>query len=504
MEEIEIHHLILFPLISLILIWSISKWLSKPTGNKNPPPSPPKLPVLGNLHQLSSLPHRSFLSLSKKHGPLILLHFGRVPVLVASSADAAREIMKNHDLSFADRPLYKAHRKILYNGRDLVFAPYGEYWRQAKGSFVLKLLSNKRVQSFQPIREEETANFVEKIRESSGSSVNLSRMFFQFAYDGICRSAFGRKYGESEKGKKFLMLVTEMAELLGAICIGEFIPWLGWIDRVRGFDERLDEVARGLDEILESVIDERLEINQEESLKEENGDDFLDILLEIYSDDNGGDVSGNRDSIKGIILDVFGAGSDTSAVVLEWTMTELLRHPTVMEKLRRHIKEVVKEKRDISSDDIEKMPYLRAVIKETFRCHPPFPLLLPRVACRDVKVKGYDVAAGTVAMVSFWAIGRDPELWDEPEKFRPEKFLNSSIDFKGVDFELIPFGAGRRGCPAITYSIASIEFLLANLVAKFEWKLPNVEKGKDLDMNESPGITAHRVVPLHALATMIE
>lgn len=203
------------------------------------------------------------------------------------------------------------------------------------------------------------------------------------------------------------------------------------------------------------------------------------------------------------VQDVFGAGTDTSAVVLDWTMTELLRHPNVMEKLQREVREIVGQKHDITGEDIEKMHYLKAVIKESFRCHPPFPLLLPRVACRDVKMKGYDIAAGTVVMVSFWAIGRDPELWDEPEKFKPDRFLGSSIDFKGVDFELIPFGAGRRGCPATAYAMAAIELLLANLVQKFDWKLGDGVKGKDLNMDESPGITAHRVVPLHAVATMV-
>ena len=197
---------------------------------------------------------------------------------------------------------------------------------------------------------------------------------------------------------------------------------------------------------------------------------------------------------------MFGAGTDTSAVVLEWTMTELLRHPKAMLKLQQEVRGIIGHKKDITDDDIDRMHYLKAVIKESLRLHPPFPLLLPRVATRDVKVKGYDVAAGTVVMVSFWAIGRDPELWDEPDKFMPERFLNSSIDFKGVDFELIPFGAGRRGCPGIAYSMAVIELLVANLVAKFDWKLAD---GKDLDMNEGPGITAHRVVPLHAVATVV-
>ncbi|XP_057787917.1 cytochrome P450 71A8-like [Salvia miltiorrhiza] len=499
MEEFKINLLVFITFA--ILLWSISKWLLKPSGSKNRPPSPQALPVLGNLHQLSLLPHRDFLTLSKKHGPFMLLHFGRVPVLVASSADAASEIMKNHDISFADRPLYKAHRKILYNGRDVVFAPYGEYWRQARGNFVLKLLSNKRVQSFRPIREEETALLVRKIRESSGA-VNLSHMFFKFTYDGVCRSAFGRTYSESEKGSKFLVLMTEMTEALGAISIGEFIPWLRWVDRITGFDKKVERIANGLDGVLESVIQERLENLQVESNFEEKSEvDFLDILLQIYSE--GGDVSGNRDTIKAIILDVFGAGTDTSAVVLEWTMTELLRHPTAMQKLQDEVRGIIGQKRDLTEDDIDKMHYLKAVIKESLRLHPPFPLLLPRVATRDVKVKGYDVVAGTVVMVSVWAIGRDPELWDEPQEFMPERFLNSSIDFKGLDFELIPFGAGRRGCPGITYSITIIEFLVANLVAKFDWELPDGVKGKDLDMNEGPGITAHRVVPLHAVATVI-
>lgn len=299
MEEFQIHPFLLLSFISIILIWIISKSLSKPNKIKNPPPSPPTLPVLGNLHQLSLLPHRDFLNLSKKHGPLMLLHFGRVPVLVASSTDAAIEILKNHDLSFADRPRYKAHRKILYNGRDLVFAPYGEYWRQAKGHFVIKLLSGKRVQSFRPVREEETAIFVKKIRESSGL-VNLSDMFFRFAYDSICRSAFGERYSESEKGKKFLILMKEMTEVLGAISIGEFIPWLSWIDGVNGFDKRVERVSKGLDQVLESVIRERLENQVESNLGEKKEEDFVDILLGIYND--GGDVLGNRESIKAIIL----------------------------------------------------------------------------------------------------------------------------------------------------------------------------------------------------------
>ncbi|KAI3464158.1 hypothetical protein Pfo_020821 [Paulownia fortunei] len=499
MDEILSHPFIFPALVSLFLLWSITKWFCKPAANKNLPPSPPKLPVLGNLHQLGSLPHQSLHSLAKNHGPLMLLHFGSVPVLIVSSADAAQEIMRTHDLSFANRPVYKSYKKLLYNCKNVSVSPYGEYWRQVKSIFVLQLLSNKRVQSFRSIREEETVLFMKKIRESSGP-VNLTKMLSEYTNDGICRSAFGRKYSESEGGKKLLLLMTEFMDLLGIISVGDFIPWLSWITRVNGFDKRVDKVAKGLDDFLEGVIQEHMETPKGQAVQDKNGENFVDIMLEFYNDNTSG-VSIDRESIKALIMDVFAAGTDTTSTVLEWVMTELLRHPAVMEKLQNEVREIIKDNQDITNDDLEKMHYLKAVIKETLRYHPPVPLLVPRVAGRDVKIKGYDVSAGTVVMTNALAIGRDPASWDEPEKFQPERFLNSSIDFKGMDFELIPFGAGRRSCPGIAFSVATMEFLLANLVQKFNWELPDGAEGKDLDMSETLGVTARRVLPLLAVAT---
>ncbi|XP_042008861.1 cytochrome P450 736A117-like [Salvia splendens] len=495
MEEFQLNPLIPMALLSLFLLYSITRISFKSSSKRKLPPSPLKLPIIGNLHQLgSSLPHRSLHSLAKKHGPLMLLHFGSVPVLIVSSAEFAREIMITHDTTFANRPRFKAMMKLTYGCRDVLLSPYGEYWRRLRSIVVLQLLSNKRVQSYSAIREEEASIIVNKIRESSGiSPVDLSAMFEGFSNDVIGRSAFGRKLSDSENGKNFLDAMADLAELLGMINIGDFIPWLGWIGRVNGADKRLEETAEKIDQVIESVIKEWL---HEKGLEEQSGQHFLDILLDISKD-----VSIDRDSLKAIILDVFVGGTDTISTAMEWTMSELLQNPAVMKKLQHEVRGILKQKQEITNDDLQKMHYLKVVIKEAMRLHPPLPLLVPRLAIKDVQVKGFDISAGTIVMINAWAIGRDLVSWDEPETFKPERFLNSSIDFKGLDFELIPFGGGRRGCPGIALASAGMELLLADLVRKFDWKLANGVEPKDLDMRESPGMTVHRAVPLLALAS---
>lgn len=198
---------------------------------------------------------------------------------------------------------------------------------------------------------------------------------------------------------------------------------------------------------------------------------------------------------------MFSAGTDTTYTVLEWAMTELLLHPEVMKALQSEVRGVVGSKRGVKQDDLEKMTYLKAVLKETLRMHPPIPLLVPRESLEDVKIQGYDISAGTLVITNAWAIGRDPDSWDSPEEFRPERFINSDTDFTGHYFELIPFGAGRRGCPGIFFAMSVVELVLASIVHKFDWELPYGTRREDLDMTQCTGLTIHRKTPLHAVAT---
>ncbi|CAI0450795.1 unnamed protein product [Linum tenue] len=466
------------------------------------PPSPPKLPVLGNLHQLGLYAHRSLQTLARRHGPLMHLRFGTVPVVVASSAAAAREIMKTHDHNFSGRVESAVAAKLLYDYEDISTAPYGEGWRQRRGVCVVHLLSNRRVQSFRRVREEETAILMKRMRDQR--VVDLSESFATLTNDVVCRAALGRKYSElgSNGGRKFNELLLEFMELLGSFNVGDFIPWLRWINIFTGFSVRVDTIAKEFDDFLEEVVDEHQAERQRKIEKKKKKKDLVDILLNLQRDKSLG-FPLTRKNVKGIILDMFAAGTDTSYTVLEWAMTELLRHPKTMERLRDEARRVGKGEAEINEDDLDEMLYLKAVMKETLRMYPPIPLLVPRKPSRSVEIEGYHVPAGTMTMVNAWAIGRDPGIWEQPEEFMPERFLNDGckVDFRGQDFELIPFGAGRRGCPGISFAMATNELVLANMVNGFDWSLPEGMRVDELDMGECPGLTIHKKVKLVAVCT---
>lgn len=198
---------------------------------------------------------------------------------------------------------------------------------------------------------------------------------------------------------------------------------------------------------------------------------------------------------------MFAAGSDTTSTVMEWAMAELLKHPEKMKKLQYEIRQVAQDKPEINEDDLEKLPYLKAVIKETLRLHIPLSLLVPRKSMEDINIMGYNISSGTQVIVNAWAIARDQQWWEDPEEFRPERFLNNNIDFRGFHFQFIPFGSGRRRCPGSTFAIAINEVALGKLLHKFNFALPNETKPEHLDMSECFGLTVRKRLPLIVVAT---
>ncbi|RDX66483.1 Cytochrome P450 71A26, partial [Mucuna pruriens] len=483
---------------------TILSLLSKLNSNsaKKPPPSPPKLPIIGNLHQLGTLTHHTLQSFAQTYGPLTLLHFGKVPVLVVSSAEAAREVLKTQDHIFCNRPHRKMFDIFWYGSRDVASAPYGHYWRQVRSICVLHLLSTKKVQSFHRVREEEVVLMIDKVRQSCYASmpVNLTDLLSDVTNDIVCRCVIGRRY----EGSELRGPMSQLEELLGAAVLGDYIPCLDWLGRLNGVYGRAERVAKQLDQFLDQVVDEHVsERGRDDDVDGLGQNDFVDILLSIQKTSRTTDFQIDRTIMKALIMDMFGAGTDTTLAVLEWGMTELLRHPNMMQKLQNEVRSVGGGRTDITEDDLNVMPYLKAVIKEILRLHPPSPILIPRECMQDTKVMGYDIAMGTQVLVNAWSISTDPSYWDQPLEFQPERFLKSSMDIKGHDFQLIPFGAGRRGCPGIAFAMIVNELVLANIVHHFDWALPPGLVGDQaLDMSETTGLTVHRKLPLLALASL--
>ncbi|KAH7528360.1 phenylacetaldehyde oxime monooxygenase CYP71AN24 [Ziziphus jujuba] len=467
----------------------------------NLPPSPPKFPIIGNIHQLGSLPHRSLRALSQKHGyDLMLLQLGQAPTLVISSAEMVKEILKSHDIVFSNRPKTTAADILLYGCKDVGFAPYGEYWRQVRKISVLELLSVKRVNQFQFVRDQEVELLVGRIRKASqsGSSINISELLIGISNNIVARCVLGQSVvdenGKSRFGEVARKLMVQMTEF----CIADFFPSLRWIDALRGFIGRLKETFAEMDAFYDEVIEERKAALGKDS-GSSDAKDFIDILLQLQKDEMLGFELAQSD-IKGILMDMFLGGSDTTSTALEWMMSELMRNPEVMKKAQEEVRRVVGKKPMIDLDDINQMEYLKCVVKENLRLHPPVPLLAPRETTKDIEMGGYHIREKTRVFINAWAIQRDPRMWlDRPEEFVPERFMNSNVEFKGQDLQLIPFGFGRRGCPGVAFGVCSTEFVIANLLYWFDWKLPGDQLGKDLDMSEVYGLTVPKKVRLHVV-----
>ncbi|XP_051202439.1 cytochrome P450 71A25 [Lolium perenne] len=445
------------------------------------PPSPWALPIIGNLHQLGrGHHHRKLQALARRHGPIFLLRLGSVPTLVVSSPSLADAVLRTQDHIFCSRPQPHTARGTLYGCRDMAFATYGERWRQLRRIAVVHLLSAKRVDSFRSLRLEEAAGFVERIRAASareeGSAVNVTELIISLTNTVVSRAAFGNRLGGLEPAMVRGMM-KELTELLGAIAVGDVLPWLRWVDWATGLDARVKKTAAELDGMVERTLAEH-EANRGNEDNREAGD-LLDSLLSIFKDDDQG-FTLDRIDVKALILDMFIGGTDTIYKAIEWTMAELVKNPREMEKVQAEVRRVAGAHGGVLEEELEKMSLLHASMKEALRLHPPIPLI-PHESIEDTQLHGYHIPAKTQVMINAWAIGRDGEWWEDAEDFRPERFLDTAIDFSGKDPRYVPFGAGRRGCPGIAFGTRLAELTLANMMYHFDWELP---KGKDLDSFE--------------------
>ncbi|CAI0440861.1 unnamed protein product [Linum tenue] len=352
---------------------------------------------------------------------------------------------------------------------------------------MMELLSDRRVLSYRSVREDELSCNIQKKMTTDDHRVNLGEILFWASNRVIAMSAFG---AIRENTESFMAVVNSISDVLGGMTVSDLYPSVKFLPTLTGFRSKLNRLHRAADVLLDEIIKEHL-ARRAVAGKEQAAVYIVDVLLDLQENCTDLESPLTNDNIKAVATELILGGSANSSITIEWTMSELMRNPRVMQKAQEEVRQVFRGK-----GRIEELKYTNAVIKEALRMHPDGPLLGPRESQVDVVVDGYLVPARTKVIVNAWAIGRDPQFWDDAETFHPERFLDCSVDYRGTDFQFVPFGAGRRMCPGLAFGMATVKLGLTNLLYHFDWKLPDGMKPEELDMTETFGLTLRRKNPL--------
>ncbi|XP_057498251.1 iridoid oxidase [Actinidia eriantha] len=499
----------LLGLVLGLLIWAVWAMITEGRHRRSEelrqlPPGPKGWPVVGNIFQLGWTPHESFARLARKHGPIMTLWLGSMSTVVVSSSEVAREMFKNHDVVLAGRKIYEAMKGDYGNEGSLITAQYGPHWRMLRRLCTTEFFVTSRLNAMQGVRSrciDQMVKFVADAGKSDTGAIDVGRFFFLMAFNLIGNLIFSKDLldPKSERGANFFYHAGKVMELAGKPNVADFLPILRWFDpqgirrKTQFHVERAFEIAGGF-------IRERME-GMEDGCGKEKRRDYLDVLLDYRGDGVEGPLRFSSRTINVIVFEMFTAGTDTTTSTLEWAMAELLHNPKTLKKLQAELRSVIGgPNKKLKEKDMESLLYLKAVIKETLRLHPPLPFLVPHMAMDSCNMLGYHIPKETQILVNVWAIGRDPKTWEEPLKFKPERFMEPNmVDYKGHHFEYIPFGSGRRMCPAIPLASQVLPLALGSLLHSFDWTLPEGVKPEDMDMSERMGITLRKAVPLKAI-----
>ncbi|KAJ4905767.1 hypothetical protein Rs2_09425 [Raphanus sativus] len=451
------------------------------------PPGPRGLPIVGNLPFLKPDLHTYFRDLAQEYGPIFKLHLGSKLTVVVNTPSLAREILKEQDINFSNRDVPLTARAITYGGLDLVFLPYGAEWRMLRKVCVLKLLNRKTLDSLYGLRRKEirkrTRYLYDKSQEES--AVNVGDQMFLTMMNLTMNMVWGGSVKAEDMesvGTEFKGVCSEIIRLLSLPNVSDFFPWLARFD-LQGLVKRMRVCAQELDAIFDGAIEKMPKLGSKD-----DGEckDFLQQLMKLRDQEVDSEVPITFNHVKAVLTDMVVGGTDTSTSTIEFAMAELIKNPELMKRAQQELDEVVGKENIVEESDISRLPYILAVMKETLRLHPTVPLLVPHRPAETAVVGGYTVPKDTKVFINVWSIQRDPNVWENPNEFRPERFLdNKSCDFTGTDYCFLPFGSGRRICAGVALAERMVLYTLATLLHSFNWKIP---EGHVLDLEEKFGI----------------
>ncbi|KAJ4775957.1 hypothetical protein LUZ62_060214 [Rhynchospora pubera] len=492
--------ILFFSFLFLLLHYLFS--LLFPTTSKstssNLPPGPRGYPVVGCLPLLGANPHHSLAHLARQYGPIMHLKMGKHHVIVASTASAARVFLKALDAYFSDRPVDAAPIRLAYGAHDLVFAQYSPRWKLLRKICNLHMLGPKALETNSKIRRSEMAHMVRSMHDSSqrGEPVKLIEMLSALLANIIGQVALSRRVFDTANAEaaEFKDMVVELFKEGGKFNMGDYIPAFAWLD-VQGLEKRMKGLQRRFDEMLTRMVRE----HEMSAAEREGSPDLLDIATAYMHEETRDGVRLTHFNIKGLLLNLLAAGTDTTSTTIEWAVAELLQNPSILKRVQAEMDSVIGRDRRFEESDISNLPYLRAICKETFRKHPSTPLSLPRLCTQDCQADSYFIPKNSRLLLNIWAIGRDPDMWEDPLEFNPDRFMTpkgATIEPNGNHFELITFGAGRRMCAGDRMGVLMVEFALGTLLHCFDLELP---KGVELNMDEAFGLALPKAVPVSAV-----
>ncbi|CAK9224517.1 unnamed protein product, partial [Sphagnum troendelagicum] len=469
--------------VFLYLAWFIPKGTSRPPG-------PPNWPIVGSLFYLRKSFHRSVEDLAKKYGPIMYLRLGYLNYIIISNAEMAFQVLNIHDEDFASRPSSIIRKYLSFEYSNLTFAPYGDNYRLLRKICVTKLLTRTRLKTFELMRQEEVACMVENIlkHNQEGKLVKMRPIFQQLTYNNMCRMMFGKCLDFVFK-KEFDDLIDCVIKIGSLFNISDLIPILKPFD-VQGIEKQLKHMRNRMENSLSKILNECR--NKKKMVVDSIVPNFVETLLNY-------DEKLDERSIMGVLMDMLAGAVDSSAFTMEWALSELICQPKIMKRAQEELDTVVGRTRPVLMSDLPNLLYLQAIIKETLRLHPVFPLGVPHSNGEDVQLLNYKIPANTTVFINLWAIGRDPKIWKNPLEFNPDRFSNSNINVRGSNYNLLPFGSGRRQCPGLHLAQLMLEYSIATLLHVFEWFPQPSIKLEDMNMMETCGLACSKVEQLVAI-----
>ncbi|KAF2309920.1 hypothetical protein GH714_005622 [Hevea brasiliensis] len=463
----------------------LRKWKSRASKGILAPQPRGAWPLTGHLSLLSGShpPHVTLGALADKYGPVFTIRVGVHPVLVVSSSEVAMELFTGaNDVIVTFRPALVAAELMGYNYGLFPFTPGGPYWRETRKISTFELLSNRRLELLKHIRIQEVETSIKELHKAweDKKVVDMKQWFSDLNLNVLLRMIIGKKYfgggavGDEKEGRRFQEGITILFHYLGTLVLRDAVPFLGWMD-VGGHEKVMKKTAKELDDALEKWLQEHKR-NRYLGEKSKGDQDFMDVMLSFL---DGKSLEGyDADTInKATSLSMI-AGNETVTVAMTWALALLLNNQPVLKKAQEELDKIVGRERLVNDKDISKLVYLQAIVKETLRLYPQ---LLSLDLVNSLRT-------------------RDPRVWPDPTEFKPERFLTThkNVDVRSQNFELLPFGGGRRACPAASYGLHIVHLTLATLLQAFEISTP---ADAAVDMTPGVGLTNMKTTPLEAVVS---